>query len=214
MHAFCKILIQRMAIRDDIVVFATQQMEQLGIRSVSVDDICHQFGMSKKTFYVHFETKDVLLQTIISKHEEKMAEELEYIVKKKTVLQAITSWHTIAQHAKKSSDQKPPLLHDLQKYYPELFKEHERSVRRTMVRFLVRFLQKGIDEQIFRSEIDVEMTASLFVDMQKALMLRAEKQQLTPAQIRSEGKHNMGILLRGIFTKDGFDLLDKHINKR
>ena len=214
MHAFCKILIQRMAIRDDIVVFATQQMEQLGIRSVSVDDICHQFGMSKKTFYVHFETKDVLLQTIISKHEEKMAEELEYIVKKKTVQQAITSWHTIAQHAKKSSDQKPPLLHDLQKYYPELFKEHERSVRRTMVRFLVRFLQKGIDEQIFRAEIDVEMTASLFVDMQKALMLRAEKQQLTPAQIRAEGKHNMGILLRGIFTKDGFDLLDKHINKR
>ena len=214
MHVFCKILIQRMAIRDDIVVFATQQMEQLGIRSVSVDDICHQFGMSKKTFYVHFETKDVLLQTIIGKHEEKMAEELEYIVKKKTVLQAITSWHTIAQQAKKSSDQKPPLLHDLQKYYPELFKEHERSVRRTMVRFLVRFLQKGIDEQIFRAEIDVEMTASLFVDMQKALMLRAEKQQLTPAQIRAEGKHNMGILLRGIFTKEGFDLLDKHINKR
>ena len=202
-----------MAIKDDIILFATQQMEQLGIRSVSVDDICHQFGISKKTFYVHFETKDALLEAIIHSFEQKMADELEYIVKKKTVPQAISSWHKIAQQAKKSSDQKPPLIHDLQKYYPELFKKHEKAVRQTMVRFLVRFLQKGIDERIFRAEIDVEMTASLFVDMHKALMARAEKQQLTPAQIRAEGKHNMDILLRGIFTPEGFEELNNKINK-
>ena len=210
LHAFCKM--GNMALKDEIVVFASKQMEQIGIRSVSVDDICREFGISNKTFYVHFDTKDALLEAIIHMHEQKMAEELEYVVKKKTVLQAISSWHTIAHQAKKSSDQKPPLIHDLQKYYPELFKEHERSVRRTMVKFLVRFLQKGIDEHIFRAEIDVEMTASFFVDMHKALMLRADKQQLTPSQIRAEGKHNMDILLRGIFTKEGFDLLDKYIN--
>jgi AcrR family transcriptional regulator len=202
-----------MAVKEEIVRFASQQMEQLGIRSVSVDDICHEFGISKKTFYVHFATKDALLEAIILQYQQQMAEQLEYIVKKKTVLQAITSWHIIAQQAKKSTNQKPPLIHDLQKYYPELFKEHERAVRRTMVNFLVQFLQKGIDERIFRAEIDVEMAASLFVDMHKALMVRADKHKLTPAQISQEGKHNMDILLRGIFTPEGFLELENKINK-
>lgn len=210
MHGICKVRI--VALRDEIVSFASEQMEQLGIRSVSVDDICHKFGISKKTFYVHFATKDELLAAIIGLRESHMAEQLEYVVKKKTVLQAISSWHAIAQQAKKSSNEKPAMLHDLQKYYPELFKEHERSVRRTMVRFLVRFLQKGIDEQIFRAEIDVEMTASLFVDMHKALMLRAEKQNLSPSRLRDEGKHNMDILLRGIFTVEGLEKIKEYIN--
>lgn len=197
-----------MPIKNKIITFASEQMERLGIRSVSVDDICHEFGISKKTFYVHFDTKDSLLEAIIRLHEQQMAENLEYIVKKKTVLQAISSWHTIAKQAKKSTDQKPPLIHDLQKYYPELFKAHEKSVRQIMVNFLVRFLQKGIDECIFRQEINIEMTASLFVDMHKALMVRADKQKMTLAQIRQEGKHNMDILLRGIFTLEGLNTLE------
>ena len=206
LHSFC--IMGNMALKDEIVVFASHQMEQLGIRSVSVDDICHEFGISKKTFYVHFETKDSLLEEVMLQQELKMANELEYIVKKKSVLQSFMSWHAIAQQANKSTDQKTPLIHDLQKYYPELFKKHEKSVRITMESFLVRFLQKGIDEQIFRAEIDVELTASLFVDMHKSLMQRAGKQQKDKEQLRHEGKHNMDILLRGIFTTNGLETLE------
>jgi hypothetical protein len=82
-----------------------------------------------------------------------------------------------------------------------------------MENFLVRFLQKGIDEQIFRPEIDVELTAALFVDMQKSLMQRAEKLKKTKEELRREGKHNMDVLLRGIFTNEGFMTLEKLIPK-
>ncbi len=209
LHGFCKV--RNMPIKSKIIAFASKQMEQLGIRSVSVDDICHEFSISKKTFYVHFETKDSLLEAITRLHEQQLAENLEYIVKKKTVLQAISSWHTIAKQARKSTDQKPPLIHDLQKYYPELYKTHEKAVRQTMVNFLVRFLQKGIDESIFRPEINVEMTASLFVDMHKALMQRADKQKMSLQQFRQEGKNNMDILLRGIFTSNGLATLEEAV---
>jgi hypothetical protein len=49
--------------------------------------------------------------------------------------------------------------------------------------------------------------------MHKALMVRADKHKLTPAQISQEGKHNMDILLRGIFTPEGFLELENKINK-
>ena len=42
-------------IRENILQVAIERMQQVGIRSVSVDDICHELGMSKKTFYVYFE---------------------------------------------------------------------------------------------------------------------------------------------------------------
>ena len=157
-----------MTMKAEIVQFAATRMEQVGIRSVSIDDLCHQFGISKKTFYVHFETKDALLEEIMHQQYSNLAHELESIVKKKSVLQSFMSWHAIAQQATKSTNLRTPLIHDLQKYYPELFKVHEKSVRKRMENFLVRFLQKGIDEQIFRPEIDVELTAALFVDMQKS----------------------------------------------
>ena len=197
-----------MTMKAKIVQYAAAQMELVGIRSVSVDDICHEFGISKKTFYVHFATKDALLEQIMILHEEELAKELEYIVKKKTVLQSFMSWNMVARQANKSTDQKTPLIHDLQNYYPEVFKVHEKSVRKIMVNFLVRFLQKGIDEQIFRSSIDVQITAALFLDMHKSLMNRAEKQQMSKESIRKEGKHNMDILLRGIFTHEGLSKLE------
>jgi AcrR family transcriptional regulator len=202
-----------MTMKAEIVQFAATRMEQVGIRSVSIDDLCHQFGISKKTFYVHFETKDALLEEIMHQQESNLAHELESIVKKKSVLQSFMSWHAIAQQATKSTNLRTPLIHDLQKYYPELFKVHEKSVRKRMENFLVRFLQKGIDEQIFRPEIDVELTAALFVDMQKSLMQRAEKLKKTKEELRREGKHNMDVLLRGIFTNEGFMTLEKLIPK-
>ena len=40
-----------------IIKKAGELFFRLGIRSVSIDDICRELGMSKKTFYVHFASK-------------------------------------------------------------------------------------------------------------------------------------------------------------
>ena len=52
-------------VREDILQVAIKRMQQVGIRSVSIDDICHELGMSKKTFYVYFASKDDLVQAIL-----------------------------------------------------------------------------------------------------------------------------------------------------
>ena len=51
--------------KEQILKVAIERMQQVGIRSVSVDDICHELGMSKKTFYVYFPSKDDLVQAIL-----------------------------------------------------------------------------------------------------------------------------------------------------
>ena len=63
MHGFCKMCIMA-NLKEDILKAATPRMQQVGIRSVSVDDLCKELGISKKTFYVYFPSKDELVSEI------------------------------------------------------------------------------------------------------------------------------------------------------
>ena len=43
-------------LKERILETATTKMTVAGVRSVSIDDICRELGISKKTFYVYFES--------------------------------------------------------------------------------------------------------------------------------------------------------------
>ena len=51
--------------KSHIIKTAGEMFFRLGIRSVSIDDICHELGMSKKTFYVYFASKDELVAQLL-----------------------------------------------------------------------------------------------------------------------------------------------------
>ena len=74
-------------IKHEIVKLSIERMKQVGIRSVSVDDICHELGISKKTFYVYFSSKDDLVEALLHVHEQKMANEVQRLVADRTVVQ-------------------------------------------------------------------------------------------------------------------------------
>jgi AcrR family transcriptional regulator len=63
--------------RAHIIKTAGELFFRLGIRSVSIDDICRELGMSKKTFYVYFGSKDELVEQLLRAN-------VEYVVAHKT----------------------------------------------------------------------------------------------------------------------------------
>lgn len=96
----------------------------------------------KKTFYVYFPSKDDLVEAILLAHEAKMANDVQQLVDRKSVVQCITDWTKIARQTEKCTHQTPPMLYDLKKYYPNLHKQHLKRMRNVMKQFLVQFLQK------------------------------------------------------------------------
>ena len=62
---------------------------RLGIRSVSIDDICRELGMSKKTFYVYFESKDALIEQMLQANLDYMAGKMEELVAMKDFRQLV-----------------------------------------------------------------------------------------------------------------------------
>ena len=198
---------------ENILQVAIERMQQVGIRSVSVDDICHELGMSKKTFYVYFASKDDLVQAILHKHEQKVAHDLDNALSKRSITQVIVEWAKIAKTANKKDLKTPPMIYDLEKYYPQLSSSHKKVMRETAEKILVRFLEKGVSEGIFRAEIDVDVVAMMFLDMQYRLLDLITGGQMTKEEVHRIGRQRMDIMMRGILTHEGLETLKKQVEK-
>ena len=188
-------------------------MKRVGIRSVSIDDICHEMGISKKTFYVYFASKDDLVEAILAIHEGKVARELNNALSKRSVTQVIVEWAKIAKSTQKKDLKTPPMMYDLEKYYPQLFSVHKKVMRQTTEKILVQFLEKGVVEGIFRAEIEVDVVAMMFLDMQYRLLDLMTGGQLSKEEVHRIGRQRMDIMMRGILTPGGFETLKKQVEK-
>ncbi len=63
-----------------ILKTAGEMFFRLGVRSVSIDDICHELGMSKKTFYVYFASKEELIDRMLQQNIDYIREKMEELV--------------------------------------------------------------------------------------------------------------------------------------
>ena len=190
-------------VREHIIGVATEKMRQVGIKSISVDDICRQLGMSKKTFYVYFETKEALISALLREHEANIEASVNKQAEGKSILDLMLGFMGFASSIK-DVRKDPPLLHDLQKYYPQLFREHLEHVREISVRLLEHYLQQGLEEGFFRADLDVEKTAALFAFMHQEMLnvlprVAEEKKAIAMERVA----YGVDILMRGIISDEG-----------
>ena len=199
--------------RGRIIDVAADKMRRFGIKSISVDDICRELGMSKKTFYVYFENKDELIRTLLRRHEAKIAQWVEEKMKGKTVIELLMSFMSIAMN-KQDVRRNPPLFYDLGKYYPQLFDEHIENVHAMSKKFLHEYLQRGVDEGVFRSDLDVKKTAAIFAYLHHEMLnLSPQIAENYYSQAVSHIKYATDIFMRGIISDEGKARIAQLIDK-
>ena len=142
-----------------ILQVALRLFEQQGIRRVSIDDICSELRMSKKTFYNYFSQKEELVAAVLQHHMNFMHEKMAKIAKQNT---AIDSVILIVKEMKKNSEKsESPFHYDVQKYYSHLLDEFQEEYCQYMNDWIAANLLQGIEEGFYRDDIDVELM-SLF----------------------------------------------------
>ena len=131
---------------------------QLGVKSVSMDDISTRLGISKKTLYKHFPDKESLVVAVVQsllKHSRKVCEDCT-----SNSQNALHELMLSVQHMYELfSHMNPSILFDLYKFYPKaykLFKKHKEEFLLGMIR---NNLNKGIREEIYRSNMKVDVVA-------------------------------------------------------
>ncbi len=129
---------------------------QYGVRSVTMDEIAVQLGVSKKTIYQYYADKDELVDAVIidilnlnqsnCNQDRKAAKNAIH-----EVFLAIEMMQEMFQHMN------PSVLFELEKYYPNSFEKFTQHKYSFLYKVLKENIERGIAEELYRNDIDVEI---------------------------------------------------------
>ena len=188
---------------------ATELFLNIGFKSVTMDDIAANSGISKKTIYAHFANKIQLVEAatlhifdIISKgidiiHEQQQNPIIELFEIKRFVM----------KHLK---DEKSSPQYQLQKYYPKIFKNLKQKQFELMQELFKENLTKGIEQKLYRNDIDIDFTARIYFNG----MLGIKNKDLFPLvnySMNTLTSYHLEYHLRGICSQKGIKELEKQL---
>ena len=194
--------------RQYIIKTAGEMYFRLGIRSVSVDDICRELGISKKTFYVYFESKDALIEQLLEANlafvERKMAEMLSSEDFRK-VISAVVA-HQRDKETKDDVRRVPQLVYDLKKYYPRLLEDFQRKAFELQRKYIAQFLERGIANGLVRANLNIELTSVLFAKIYSDALRDFELMEAHGHNVVQLSRVAMDVCIRGVLSEEGLKL--------
>ena len=196
--------------KEKITEKATEMFLNLGFKSVTMDDLANEMGVSKKTIYTHFENKTKLVDDCTQYLFKCITDGIEKIVvlDKNPIEEQFEIKKFLAQYLK---DEKSSPQFQLQKYYPKIYKNLHRQEYETMLHCVTSNLQRGIEQGIYRKNLDVSFTARIYFSGMVSIKNRELfPQELFPAS--TLGNVYLEYHIRGIATEKGKQILNDIIN--
>lgn len=136
-----------------------------GFKSITMDDIAEAMGISKKTIYTHFSTKNKLVLATGLFVVERINEGIEAIRAKKQnpIIENYEIKHFVSQHLK---GEKTSPHYQLQKYYPKAFESLKDKQFQLLEDCMVENIQRGIETGHYRKEIKIDFVSRIhFIGM-------------------------------------------------
>lgn len=149
-----------MEIKERIIAKAREQFFRYGVKSVTMDDIARELGMSKKTIYQHFEDKDALVYQLMVGEMAQDKCEWDALNKScKNVIEKIVKSMDIIKQA--FAEINPCTFFDIKKYHPKTWKLFEDHKQHFILASIRQELAEGIEQGYFRPDIKVEILARM-----------------------------------------------------
>jgi len=193
-----------------IVNTASRLFEQFGIRSVSIDNVCTELRISKKTFYTYFPQKEDLVEAVLVYQRNIQHEKFEKMFKNKNAIDSLIL--SIKEIRKNVIHESTVLCNDLEKYYPKVNEKYEQASRQIMRSGFERFLRQGIEEGYFREDLDVEMIAFFH-----SLQVKKTFEQMTQDPKKYSKKRILDffidLMIHLIANEKGLKYMEENYNK-
>ncbi|MBK8621189.1 MAG: TetR/AcrR family transcriptional regulator [Saprospiraceae bacterium] len=151
-----------MTLSENIIHAAFKLFMKYGVRSVSMDDLANVLGMSKKTIYCEFDSKQSLIDKVIKIHLKNDEEKIKEIINNSA--NALDEMIGISQHVIQFLMQiKPSLIFDLKKFYPQCWdlieQQHFNFIKTTIEQNVIR----GQKEGLYRDDVHPGIISRLYV---------------------------------------------------
>jgi AcrR family transcriptional regulator len=182
-----------------------------GIRSITMDDISAELGISKKTLYHHVVDKDDLVGKFIE-YEISLREE-EICRCFRVGFNAIEELFEISLFMNRlMKDQNPATTHDLKKYYPHHFQSMVSARRQAISTYILQNLKKGKSEGLYREDLDEEVISKVYLSRAENIHLNDlfSVEEFTSFRLFIE---LLSYHIRGIATPKGIEVMEEKINE-
>ncbi len=147
--------------KDKIIAKATDMFLKLGFKSVTMDDIAGEMGISKKTIYKYFINKEVLIEEATETMHKQLHVKIEAIISQNhNPIRENFEIRKMFKGMFQSADTSP--LYQLKKHYPEI---HEKTMCRELedcFLFLRQNIDRGIYLGLYRKDLDIEKAIKFY----------------------------------------------------
>ncbi|MDB5196205.1 MAG: hypothetical protein JWP88_575 [Flaviaesturariibacter sp.] len=142
--------------KERILVKAHELFNRYGIRSVSMDDISAQVGMSKKTLYQYYVDKEELVSAVFTSIMEDnkgkcMADQAE---SDNALHEVFLAFDWVQEMF---ANMNPSILFDMEKYHPQTFSKFKVYQNNFLYGIIKTNIERGIAEGLYRDDIDIDI---------------------------------------------------------
>jgi AcrR family transcriptional regulator len=192
--------------REKIVIKAKEMFLKLGFKSITMDDIAFEMGISKKTIYKYFSNKELLIEESTQMVHEEVRETIESTVAKNhNAIEENFEIRRMFKEMFKYSETSP--VYQLKKHYPEVYQR--------VVGYQIEICQgcfrdnilKGISEGLYRDTIDVEN----YVKFYYTLIFSISENTALEKEVSNLEQIALEYHIRAMSTSSGIKELEKQL---
>lgn len=141
---------------------AEELFMRYGIKSLTMDDVARELGISKKTLYQFVENKNDLVLKVVELHMQEDKERAECWHREAT--DAIEEILRVIQHIQGDFARvKSNVIFDLQRYHRDAWDRMQEYQRGHMHRMVRENIERGRAEGLYRDDFDIDLIARLHV---------------------------------------------------
>ncbi len=182
-----------------------------GIKSITMDDVARELGISKKTLYQFVENKDDLVRKVLERHisEEKDTCNIEFSRASNAVEEIMI---VIDHNSSQLQQMKANIVYDLQKYHRDAWLMMQEYQQGFLYEIVSRNLNRGISEELYRPDLHVDIVSRFHIVTSFQLF----NEDVFPTEKYSKAvifKEYLMHYLYGIMSEKGIKVLNKILGK-
>ena len=197
--------------KERIIEQAMQMFVTQGIKSVRMDDIAQQLGVSKRTLYELFGDKEGLLYLAMDRYFEKTRlERSASCADARNVLEAM---FMVLGGVMDNAEVIQRLMNNLRKFYPAVYQKMASEGAAKSRRDLKEMLELGIADGLFVETFNLELAISLLYYTASAITVRKDLMLPEGMPEREAFVQIVSNFFRGISTAKGLQLVDDYVKR-
>jgi TetR/AcrR family transcriptional regulator, cholesterol catabolism regulator len=201
-----------MEVKERILTKAADLFSRYGIRSITMDEIASQLGISKKTIYQFFTDKDDMVLAVIEQEIARNEMDCNHFRQEAAdaVQQVFLALESLDEMLKYTN---PLMLYDLEKHHPKAFQKLREYKYRFLYQILMDNIQWGMDTEVYRNGLQKDIVAKCRIES-AFLVFNPDVFPHTRYKI-SEVNYELAMLfLHGVVTPKGKKLIEIYIAER